>query len=301
MIDQIGNILFKDVYDKFIRRLEACSASYGSSSLLHRIRMINAYALSGLTYIMRVTLFPDKINRIVKQHILKALGTKGAKIGYDRLIVPYREGGYGLIDVSSMNIYMLRTWLPYLKETSLDYFTALIDGWSSFYFIKYNRSPLLSNKRVLIFEELPALDAAWCDYQLVGIDEPSSEHNHLFKLRSANKVLFNDKIFDFNLNFRKKWRITTKLRLTGGQTRWINELKIPLFKLFKVLRSVVVPQYIQFWFFDSLHVILPVLYKRDLCFVCNNPIRSSHFHYDCPGLNVTKKQIMNTQINTRNI
>ena len=58
------------------RRLEACSSSYGSSSLLHRIRMVNAYALSGLTFIMRVILIPDHIATILKNHILRALGTK---------------------------------------------------------------------------------------------------------------------------------------------------------------------------------------------------------------------------------
>ena len=89
--------MFNDVYHKFNMRLEACSASYGSSSLLHRIRMINAYALSGLTYLTRVILIPDHLCRILKTRILESLGTKGTKIGYDRMITPFRDGGYGLI------------------------------------------------------------------------------------------------------------------------------------------------------------------------------------------------------------
>ena len=47
------------------------------------------------------------------------------------------------------------------------------------------------------------------------------------------------------------------IRITGGQTRWINELKFPLMKIFKIIRTIKVLQYIQFWFFDSLHIILP--------------------------------------------
>ena len=103
--------MFKGLYEVFCKRLEACSASYGSSSLLHRIRMINAYALSGLIFLMRVILIPDH-SSILKSRIFEALGAKGKKIGYDRMTTSYREGGYGLIDIPSMNIYMLRTWLP---------------------------------------------------------------------------------------------------------------------------------------------------------------------------------------------
>ena len=165
-----------------------------------------------------------------------------------------------------MNIYMLRTWLSYFKETALDHFTSLIDGWSTYYSHKYGKSALLSDKRAFIFEELPALDAAWFDYVLLDMNENLAKEDHLFGLRSANRVSFNGKTFDFDLKHRKNWRINTKLRFTGGQTRWINELKFPLLKIFKVLRTITVPQYIQFWFFDSLHIILPVIYKEDLCF-----------------------------------
>ena len=262
-LNQIGNVMFKGLYEVFCKRLEACSASYGSSSLLHRIRMIIAYALSGLIFLMRVILIPDHLVNILKSRIFEALGAKGKKIGYDRMTTSYREGGYGLIDIPSMNIYMLRTWLPYLKETTIDYFTVLINNWSVYYAYRYRRSALLSDKRVVITEELPALDAAWFDYELKGIDESILPHEHLLRLRSAKQILFNAKTFDFDLKNRKKWRIDKKLRLTTGQTRWVNELKIPLLKLFKVIRSVIVPQYIQFWFFDSLHIVLPVIYKED--------------------------------------
>ena len=301
ILNQIGNVMFNDVYHKFKMRLEACSASYGSSSLLHRIRMINAYALSGLTYLMRVILIPDHLCRILKTRILESLGTKGNKIGYDRMITPFRDGGYGLIDIKSMNIYMLRTWLPYLKETALDHFTSLIDGWSTHYAHKYGKSALLSDKRAFIFEELPALDAAWFDYVLLDMNENHAQEDHLFRLRSANRVSFNGKTFDFDLKHRTNWRINTKLRFTGGQTRWINELKFPLLKIFQVLRTISVPQYIQFWFFDSLHIILPVIYKEDLCCVCGNIIRSSHFHRDCPGLIYTKNRIFGVNVQCRNV
>ena len=197
---------------------------------------------------MRVILIPDHIATILKNHILRALGTKGSKIGYDRMVTPFCDGGYGLIDISAMNIYMLRTWLPYLKETSLDYFTTLIDNWSIHYCIKYRKPALLSEKRVVITEELPALDAAWCDYHLLGINESIPEDGHLSRLRSAKKVSFNGKTFDFDLKHRRNWRSNNKLRITGGQTRWINELKFPLMKIFKIIRTIKVPQYIQFWF-----------------------------------------------------
>ena len=301
ILNQIGNVMFKEIYVKFTKRLEACNASYGSSSLLHRIRMINAYALAGLTYIMRVVLIPDYLCQLLKARILSALGTKGTKIGYDRMTTPFRDGGYGLIDIHSMNIYMLRTWLPYLKETALDHFTTLIDGWSTHYFQKYRRSALLSDKRVFITEELPALDAAWFDYTLLDINDHIPFEDHLFRLRSAKKVMLHDRTYDFDLKHRKCWRTNTKLRITGGQTRWINELKFPLMKIFKVLRTVTVPQYIQFWFFDSLHIILPVIYREDACCVCGNTIRSSHFHRDCPGLNYTKNRINGLNVQCRNL
>ena len=133
------------------------------------------------------------------------------------------------------------------------------------------------------------------------MNENHAKEDHLFRLRSANRVSFNGKTFDFDLKHRTNWRINTKLRFTGGQTRWINELKFPLLKIFKVLRTITVPQYIQFWFFDSLHIILPVIYKEDLCCVCGNIIRSSHFHRDCPGLIYTKNRIFGVNVQCRNV
>ena len=148
---------------------------------------------------MRVVLIPLYICNTLKVRIIEALGSRGLKVGYDRLTTPFSENGYGLIDIPSMNLYMLRTWLPYLKESPIDHFSILINDWSIHYKKKYRKSALLSEKRVIITEELPSLDAAWFDYTLVGIDPCTSEGEELFVLRSTKRVTFDGKTFNFDL------------------------------------------------------------------------------------------------------
>ena len=154
---------------------------------------------------------------------------------------------------------------------------------------------------MIITEDLPSLDAAWFDYTLLKIDSDIPENQDLFRLRSAKQVNFNGRTFDFDLKHRKNWRVCTKLRLTPGQIRWTNELKFPLLKVFKVLRRIAAPQNIKLWFFDSLHIALPVLYKEEKCWVCGQVIRSSHFHNDCSGLKSTKDKILKINPQSRNV
>ena len=78
-----------------------------------------------LIFYMRVVTVPTTILSVIKKHLLLALGSKGSKVGWDRLTLPHSLNGYGLIDLPSQNFYMLREWLCYLKDTSLDYFTTL--------------------------------------------------------------------------------------------------------------------------------------------------------------------------------
>ena len=288
VIDNYGNILFDEILPKLYKKLEACKLSYGSCSLLHRVRIINCYALSMLVFYMRVVSVPVTILSEVKKRVLLSLGSKGSKVGWDRLILPHKSNGYGLIDLPIQNFYMLREWLCYLKDTSLDYFTTLVDSWSLKYSLKYKNKyggPLLSPRPVIILEEWSDLDLSFSGYELT----PSSdipEVYHIHRLRSCNNVKVNGKIIPFNLEKRKEWRSNgdLKLRLTNGQKRWFHDYKLDIIKLFKVWRRCSLPQYIKCWYFDAMHIILAVLYKKESCSVCGEVIRSHHFVCGCKGI-----------------
>ncbi len=70
---------------------------------------------------------------------------------------------------------------------------------------------------------------------------------------------------------------------------------------FKLLRKIKVPQYIQFWYFDSLHIVLPVLYKEECCCVCGKPIRSSHFSFECAGIIFARDRMLELDKKVRSI
>ena len=289
-----GIVLFDDILFKLYKKLESCKHSYGSSSLLHRVRIINCYAMSMLVFHMRVVLIPSTIVSEVRKQVLLALGSKGSKVKWDRLTLPHRLNGYGLIDIPTLNTYMLRDWLCYLKDSSPDHFTTLVDSWSFFYSLKYRNKyggPLLSPKPIVILEEWGDLDLAFSGYEL-SPDSNIPEKEHIKRLKSCNTVKVNGKNIPFCLEKRKEWRsVTRELRLTNGQKRWFTDYKLDVNKLFRVWRKCKLPQYIKCWYFDAMHIVLAVRYKREFCCVCGDLIRSHHFVYGCKGIPEISKLI----------
>ena len=162
---------------------------------------------------MCVVTVPITILSEVKKRVLLSLGSKGSKVGWDRLTLPHNLNGYGLIDLPSQNFYMLREWLCYLKDTSLDYFTTLVDSWSLKYSWKYKNKfggPLLSPKPLVILEEWSDLDLAFSGYEL-SPDSNIDESYHIHRLRSCNTVKVNGKVIPFCLDKRKEWRSNDNL------------------------------------------------------------------------------------------
>ena len=189
---------------------------------------------------------------------------------------------------------MLRDWLCYLKDSSPDHFTTLVDSWSFFYSLKYRNKyggPLLSPKPIVILEEWGDLDLAFSGYEL-SPDSNIPEKEHIKRLKSCNTVQVNGKNIPFCLEKRKEWRSVTRvLRLTNGQKRWFTDYKLDVNKLFRVWRKCKLPQYIKCWYFDAMHIVLAVRYKREFCCVCGDLIRSHHFVYGCKGIPEISKLI----------
>ena len=104
---------------------------------------------------------------------------------------------------------------------------------------------------------------------------------HLLRLRSSDFVQFNGITFKFNLDNRKKWRTDQPLELTKSQIKWASLYNFDVVKTVKAVFKVPCPNFVRFWFFDAIHIVLPVLYKRECCCACGEKIGSFHFVRGC--------------------
>src|SRR5690606_33379077 len=122
-----------------------------SGTMVHKVRLVNSYALSNTIYYMRVALIPGHLVQKIYELVKRCLSNVRIKIAIDRLVIPKDKGGYGLLDLVELNYRMLRTWLLYLKVTPRDYFTTLVDTWNETIKKKYDLKlgPLLSYKSVI--------------------------------------------------------------------------------------------------------------------------------------------------------
>ena len=98
---------------------------------MHKVKCINAYCISMLSYHLRIAQPPkDKLEEW-KLHTLFALGSHSRKILYSRLIIPRYKGGYDLLEPHSMSISLRKAWLDYWKTCEPSQFTELIEKWNN--------------------------------------------------------------------------------------------------------------------------------------------------------------------------
>ena len=124
-----GRIIWKPITEKFIKMCKLVKAGYMNNTLMHKIRCINAYCISVLTYHLRISSPPPDEVDVWKVHIKYALTSHQNKIAYSRLIVPKSEGGYGLIEPVEASKALRKAWLDYWSTCEPSQCTELIQSW----------------------------------------------------------------------------------------------------------------------------------------------------------------------------
>jgi hypothetical protein len=222
---------------------------------------------------------------------IQCLGSKGKKIGLDRLLTPYKEGGFGLINLQDMNVRMLRSWIWYLRSNIDCAFTALVGKWCTMFTQRYSQEagPLCNRTAVRgISDPWSFLDEAWNN---VHLQNDYSLRNDISILRESDTIFIDDRQYSLVDGYKQpliRHAIKVSLRITPSQYKFLNGTQRDPVENFKVLANTIqsckVPDLVKFWNYDLIHIAIATRYKSDVCTLCNNSIGSVHFYNECGAI-----------------
>ena len=143
-----GDIDWKSLTKKIENRFEILKGCIRSTTTLHKVRLANTYVFSMAAHTLRIAT-PSK-DEVAKWYTSFAnyMGWKGRnKVSFRRLCIPYKYGGFGLLNMYVWGKTLKMGWINYLvcqpKETP---FTRMLDNWSLQRKKEHNKivGPLLS-------------------------------------------------------------------------------------------------------------------------------------------------------------
>ena len=138
-IDFKGNINWNFVEEKIFNKLEKVRSLFEYKALLHRVRVINSYALSVAVYALRVANPPRDFCTRIQEKVLEVLGSRAKRVKWQRLISSTKEGGFGLFDLQEFGKRLKKGWLNYFYECKDSSFLELVHKWNEYVKLKTNK------------------------------------------------------------------------------------------------------------------------------------------------------------------